>query len=152
MRTLFFILLFFPIISFGQNKRIKFLSNYQIDKTYNGSKVSGHRKATIIFSDPKSMTKDGTSFEKLPKGYVIFKFEGLDQSKEEIIYLKSMDNQDIYAITNSETGNDIIYVMKYRHKIGDKSYTYSVVLGKTNESNLNAPLQYFTAFHCNLTD
>ena len=123
-----------------------------MDKTYNGSKKPGTHKATITFSDPKSMTKEGTPFEKLPTGYMIFKFEGLEQTKEEIIYIKSFQNQDVYAILNPQTGNDIIYVIRYNHKVGDKSYTYSIIFGKADDTDFNAPLQYYTAFHCNLTN
>lgn len=151
MRTLLLFLFLIPVISFGQNKRFVFFSDYQLDKTYNGSKKEGHRKATITFSDPKLITVEGTDFEKLPKGYMTFKFEGLDQDKEEIIFIKRSNGLDIYAITNTQTGNDIIYVSKHTHKVGNKTYEYTIMYGKTEENDMWAKPKYYTTFHCNLT-
>src|ERR1035437_6936373 len=136
MRTLFLILLFIPVVSFGQNKRFVFFSDYQLDKTYNGSKKEGFRKATITFSDPKLITVEGTDFDNLPKGYMTFKFEGLDQVKEDIIFVRRMNGLDAYAITNTQVGNDIIYVSKHTHKVGNKTYDYTIMWGKTEENNM----------------
>lgn len=150
MRTLVLIMFFVPVISFGQNKRFVFFSDYQLDKTYNGSKKEGFKKATITFSDPKLITVEGTDFDNLPKGFMTFKFEGLDQVKEEVIYVKRMNGLDAYAITNTEVGNDIIYVSKHTHKVGNKTYDYTIMWGKTEENNMWGTPKYFTTFHCNL--
>lgn len=150
MRTLFLIMFFVPVISFGQNKRFVFFSDYQLDKTYNGSKKEGFKKATITFSDPKLITVEGTDFDNLPKGFMTFKFEGLDQVKEEVIYVKRMNGLDAYAITNTEVGYDIIYVSKHTHKVGNKTYDYTIMWGKTEENNMWGTPKYFTTFHCNL--
>lgn len=150
MRTLVLIMFFVPVISFGQNKRFVFFSDYQLDKTYNGSKKEGFKKATITFSDPKLITVEGTDFDNLPKGYVIFKFEGLSQVKEEIIFVKRMNGLDAYAITNTQVGNDIIYLSKHTHKVGTKTYDYTIMWGKTEENNMWGTPKYYTTFHCNL--
>lgn len=152
MKTFILILFLIPISVFAQNKKFTFFSDYQFDKTYNGSKKEGYRKATISFSDPKALTKEGTEFENLPRGTMIFKFEGLNQIKEEIIYIgKNQSGADIYAITNTQTGNDIIYVIKSSHKVGQKTYGYTILLGKSDENNQGGLPKYFTAFHCNIT-
>lgn len=150
MKTLVLILLLFPVISFGQNKRFVFFSDYQIDKTYNGSKKEGFRKATITFSDPKSITVEGTDFDNLPKGFMTFKFDGLDAVREELIYVKRMNGLDAYAITSTQVGNDIIYVSKRTHKVGNKTYDYTIMWGKTDDNNMWGTPKYFTTFHCNL--
>lgn len=152
MRTLALILLLIPVISFGQNKRYVFFSDYQIDKTYNGSKKEGFRKATITFSDPKLLTVEGTDFENLPKGYMTFKFEGLDQVREDIIFVKRTNGLDAYAITNTQVGTDIIYVSKHTHKVGNKTYDYTIMWGKAEENNMWGTPKYFTTFHCNLRE
>ena len=150
MRTLILIFFLIPIFSFGQNKQYSFISDYQIDKTYNGSKKEGFKKATISFSDPKLITVDGTDFENLPKGYITFKFEGLSPVKEEIIFVKRFNGLDAYAITNTQVGNDIIYVSKHTHKVGTKTYDYTIMWGKTEENNMWGTPKNYTTFHCNL--
>ena len=152
MRALFIIFFFFfiPVISNAQNKQFTFFSDYQLDKTYNGSKKEGHRKATITFSDPKSNTVEGTEFDKLPTGYITFKFEGLYLEKEDIIFITRSNGLDIYATLNSPIRNDIIYVSKYTHKVGNKTYDYAILYGKTEENDMWGTPKYSTTFHCNL--
>jgi hypothetical protein len=151
MKKLLIILIVFPVMLIGQNKKINFYSDYQFDKTYDGTKVEGYKKATIKFSDPKLLTKKDMPFDELPKGFAIFRFDGLDEVKETIIYIgKNESNDDIYAITNTETGNDIIYVIKEIHKVGKKTYSHTILLGKSDENNIGGLPKYFTAFHCNI--
>jgi hypothetical protein len=64
MKALFFILLFIPTISFGQSKLFKFFSDYQFDKTYDGSKKAANHKVTITFSDPKLIPKPRASMQR----------------------------------------------------------------------------------------
>lgn len=152
MKNLLLILLALPLMLVAQNKKINFFSDYQFDKTYDGTKLEGYKKATIKFSDPKLLTKKDVAFEDLPRGLVTFKFAGLNEINETIIYLgKNKSNNDMYAITNSETGNDIIYLIKETHKVGKKTYSYTILLGKTDEENMGGLPKYFTAFHCNIT-
>lgn len=152
MKQLLLLLSAFPILLIAQNKKINFYSDYQFDKTYDGSKVEGFKKATIKFNDPKLLTKKDMAFENLPRGLVTFKFARLNEINETIIYLgKNKSNNDMYAITNSETGNDIIYLVKETHKVGKKTYSHTILLGKTDEENMGGLPKYFTAFHCNIT-
>lgn len=151
MKTFVFISFLLPLISFGQNKQFVFFSDYQLDKTYNGSKKISHRKATITFSDPKLITVEGTVLEKLPRGYMTFKFEGLNQDREDIIYIAPANGMEAYATLNSPFGNDIIYVSKHTHKVENKTYTYAIMYGRTNKSDMWGTPQYFTTFHCNLS-
>lgn len=151
MRILIIIFLLIPTITNAQNKYYTFFSDYQFDKTYNGSKKESRHFATISFSDPKSITVPGSDLQHSPRGYMIFKFDGLPASKEEVTFLeRSKQGYDIYAITNTETGNDIIYVIKDNHTINKKLYNYTILLGKVDENNIGAIPKYFTAFHCNM--
>lgn len=152
MRTLILILLFLPLASFAQKKQFTFFSDYQIDKTYNGSKKVSYHKTTIIFSDPKSITIAGTEFEKLPRGYMSFNYEGLDQFKDDIIFLGSKSNNDIYAITNSRTDNDLIWVIKGIAKISGKTYSHIIMWGKSDENDLERSPKYATVFFCTLAN
>lgn len=152
MKKILLILLLLPTIIFAQNKISNYYSDYQFDKTYNGSKVEGYKKVTLKFSDPKLLTKENMEFDDLPKGFLTIKFENLKSVKETIIYIgKNKSNNEMYAITNSETGNDIIYIIKETHKVGKKTYTHTILLGKSDENNLGGLPKYFTAFHCNIT-
>jgi hypothetical protein len=144
------ILFALPTIIFAQNKKTNFYSDYQFDVTYDGTKLEGNKKVNIVFSDPKKITKEGMQFDELPKGFLSIKFEGLNKIEETIIYIKKISNQDIYSITNSETGNDIIYVIKETHKARKKIYSHIILLGKANENNIGGLPKYFTAFHCNI--
>ena len=139
----------------AQNKKTNFYSDYQFDKTFDGTKLEGFKKVSIQISDPKLLTKSGIKLEDLPRGFVTIKFDGLDKVTETIVYLKkrSTKTDDMYAITNSETGNDMIFIIKGLHKVGKKSYSHTIVLGG-NEDNDNYEgglPRYYTAFHCNIT-
>lgn len=152
MKKFLLILLFLPPIIFAQNKLTNFYSDYQFDKTYNGTKVEGYKKVTLKFSDPKLLTKENMEFDDLPKGFMTVKFEKLKSINETIIYIgKNKSNNEMYAITSSETGNDIIYIIKGTHKVGKKTYTHTILLEKTDEYNQGGLPKYFTAFHCNIT-
>ncbi|OAQ43536.1 hypothetical protein A5893_17115 [Pedobacter psychrophilus] len=149
LTLLLFILL--PILTFGQNKKHTYFSDYQFDKTFNGSKVEGHKKVSITFSDPKLITPKNAEFENLPRGYVTFKFEGLNPVTETIVFIgKNGDGNDIYAITNSNVDLDVIYLVKTVEKIGSKNYSYIILWGKADSNNQGGLPKYFTAFHCNL--
>ena len=151
MKKILFLLLLLPTIIFAQNKTTNFFSDYQFDKTYNGTKLEGNKKVTLKFSDPKLLTKENMEFDDLPKGFLTIKFETLKSINETIIYLgKNKSNNEMYAITNSETGNDIIYLIKETHKVGKKTYSHTILLGKTDENNQGGLPKYFTAFHCNI--
>lgn len=151
MKKLIIAFLFIPIIVFGQNKKYTFFSDYQFDKTYDGTNVVNKRKVTISFSDPKSITIEGTEFEKLPKGFIKIKYEDLKEISEEIIFMgRNKSDADIYSILNSGTGYDVIYIIKSTHKLGQKTYGYTILLGKADENNLGGLPTYFTAFHSNL--
>ncbi len=151
MRKLICIILFSPIMVFCQNKHFTFSSDYQFDKTYDGSKKESRHTATISFSDPKSITVNGADLEGSPKGYMIFKFKGVDSWEEDIVYMgNNSQGYDIYAITNTQTDNDIIYVIKSKHKIRTKLYNYTIILGKEDQDNMGGLPKYFTAFHCNM--
>lgn len=140
------------IFSNAQNKETTFFSDYQTDKTYGGTNSESRNKVTISFSDPKSLTKVGTDFEKLPKGYVTIKYADLNQIKQQIVFLGKHEKTgaDIYAIQTNDIGYDIIYVMKAIQKFHGKSYSYMFLLGKTDENNIGGMPKYYTRFHCNL--
>lgn len=149
MKTFILFLFLFPSITFAQkNKQLNFISDYQ----YNGN-VS-HHKLVISFSDPKLITKEGTEFKNRPKGYLAYQFEGLKQSMEQIIFVTNYNSEtDIYAVINSESGYDIMYVIKSTHKIGNKTYGFTIILGTIGKSNIGEGElpEYFDAIHCNLT-
>jgi len=150
MKILTLLLFLIPVIGFGQNRNLKFFSDYQYDKTYNGSTKNGQKKVSISFSDPKLITPKGADFDDLPRGYMTVKYEGLSPVKETIIYVgKNKGGNDIYAITNTNVDYDIIYVIKSLHKVGNKSYGYTILWGKADPNNSGGLPENFTALHCN---
>ena len=135
-----------------QNSQQKFYSDYQLDKTYSGSKKEGKEKVTISFDDPKPKTKGNENFNDLPKGFITIKYEGLKEIKNELIYLgKNNSNADIYSITKTQQDYDVVYIIKETHKVGLKNYTHTILLGKADSDNYGGLPLYFTAYHCNKT-
>lgn len=133
-----------------QNTQQKFYSDYQLDKTYNGSKIEGRKKVNISFDDPKPKTKGNEDFKSLPKGIITIKYEGLNEIKNEIVYLgKNESNTDIYTITKTQQDYDVVYIIKETHKVGTKNYTHTILLGKADPNNYGGLPLYFTAYHCN---
>ena len=153
IKKFLFILLFcVPLVTFGQNRNYKFISDYQIDKTYNGSKKQGREKVLIVVSDPKLMTPKDAELENSPRGAFVFKFDGVSPIKQDVVFMGSnSQGHDIYAITHTDTDHDIIYIMKGSNKFGSKTYMYTVLLGKTDINNMGGLPKYYTAFYCNLT-
>ncbi|MDC8099156.1 hypothetical protein [Chryseobacterium rhizosphaerae] len=138
-------------LSLKQNKKIQFHSDYQLDKTYNGSRKESRRKATIIMNDPKPLTKPNMGFDNLPKGFIMIKYEGLNPINNEIIYIgKNKSGADIYSITKTEQDYDVLYIIREPHKVGTKNYSCTILLGKSDASNLGGLPLYFTAFHSNI--
>lgn len=80
-----------------------FMSNYQFNKTTDGTEKTTYRVAKISFDDPKNFTIEGTAFEELPKGQMVIEFAGLPEVREEIVFVgHNANGYDIYAITKTE--------------------------------------------------
>ena len=151
MKKIFLILILLPSLISAQNKISTFYSDYQLDKTFDGTRKEGYEKVIIILNDPKFQTTKSMQFADLPNGTIKIKIEGVDIVTETIVYLaKTKSKNDIYPITHTETGNDILYVIKEIHKVGKKTYSHTILLGKSDEENFSGLPKYFTAFHCNL--
>ncbi|MCJ7936143.1 MAG: hypothetical protein MUW56_21565 [Chryseobacterium sp.] len=113
-----------------RNRQIQFYSDYQLDKTYNGSRKESRRKATIIMND----------LNKPNPLSVTIKYEGI----------KNKSAADIYSITKTEQDYDVLYIIKEPHKVGTKNYSCTILLGKSDPNNLGGLPLYFTAFHSNI--
>ena len=151
--SLFILMCGFSLSKYSDSKLniiSEYYSDYQLDKTYGGSRVEDRKQVYITLSDPKNLTKEGMRFEDLPKGYVTIQYEGLNPVKNEILYIgKNRSNAEIYTVINHQLNYDLLYVIKELHKVGNKNYLYTILLGTGDENNLGGLPRYFTAYHCN---
>ncbi|PKR31783.1 hypothetical protein [Elizabethkingia anophelis] len=131
-------------------QKIQFYSDYQLDKTYSGSRIESRKKVNITIIDPKQLTKQNMSFDDLPKGYITIKYDGLKTITNEIVYIgKNRSNNDIYTITNTQLDYDILYIIRESHKVKSKNYSYIILMGKSDGNNLGGLPKFFTAYHSN---
>lgn len=159
MKIVLIVLLIFSQQAFAQ-KQFTFISDYQLDKTCDGSKKPSSRNAVISFTDPKSLASGEPDYENSPKGYMTIKFQGIQSAIwEEVIFIskdKSNPNTDIYAISKTSVDWNIAYVMKHDPKVKgfkplNKFYKYVILMGYDNGKTPGELPQYYTAFYCNLT-
>lgn len=159
MKILLIALLLFSQQIFAQ-KKFTFSSDYQLDKTHDGSKKGSSRNAIISFIDPKSLASGEPDYENSPKGYITIKFEGIQSViREEVIFIskdKSNPYTDIYAISKTSVDWNIAYVMKHDPKVKgfkplNKYYKYVILMGYDSGKTPGELPQYYTAFYCNLT-
>lgn len=134
----------------GEDKILSFTSDYQFNKNLDGTEETTYSEVNISFDDPKSSTTEGTPFEELPKGEMVIRNAGHPDVRQEIIFVAHNKNgYDIYAITDTETDSNIIYLIRSHHIVEGKSYQYTIVLGTSDLKGYDGLPPVFTAFHCN---
>lgn len=133
------------------NVLYNYYSDYQVDKTYGGSIVKNKRSAYITLSDPKNITKKGMKFEDLPKGYITIKYGQLNPIREEVFYMGKNQNlnADIYTITTNQQDYDLLYIIKNTQRVGNKNYSFIILLGKADLNDIGSAPLYSTAFYSN---
>lgn len=127
----------------------KFYSDYQVDRTPSGGVVEGREEVTIIFeNDPKPKTKGNERFEDLPKGTIVIKYDRFEPIVNEVVYItKNGSDVDIYAITDTTSPYDIVYVQNNAKK--DDNYRDLILFGKSNPNNLSELPTVFTLYYSN---
>lgn len=152
-KILFTIFLFSVMQANGQMQQTTYISTYQIDKTYDGSKKNSNYIATITIVDPKSITNRNSDFENLPEGKLLIKYSHLKNPLKYVIKYFGEYAQDksqcLYGISNSPTDYNSVIIMKNNSSsIQTKGYKFIILT--VNMNSENGALSTYTAYYCNL--
>lgn len=134
-----------------KQKVVTFFSDLQSEKTKSGKFLEDRRNVTITFLDPKEASKGITEFDDMPKGYLNIKYEGLNDVYNELIYIgQNKGGSEIYALTYTTLGFDILYLMKGDYKLNNKTYNTLILIGQSNSANYGGLPLYYVGYYCNV--